>query len=438
MISSLPGCALATERNPDPLWIDLLDQLRSGSERTVLSPILDELRLIVRSANTLRVTADVDKLTCWRRDGLLFMLDRAVSEATHGSFALALLPTRGSLDVDPTQTLGAFIPSPSNQATRSRLRDLIDGAGSYPGLVMLCGPEGAGKTHALRAIANGVTQRTPPCRALCVDADGLSLALATSLRQGALDCFREELTDAEVFLLDAVDRLREREDTQLELLNGLDRLMARPGLVVLTARSASSGLDGLAPALRERLATAIALELAPPRFETRVAIALDRASAWELGVRPEVAALLVQHAGDGLLDLDVLITRLAVHPALATGLLDVELVRHVLGEELRRPTPLSSDTVLDIVTRHFAVRGAELRAQARTPRVSTPRQIAMYLLREHCDLSYPQIGRVLRRHHTTVMHGCQRIADLREANPGLGATVSMLEKELSRLREPGG
>jgi chromosomal replication initiator protein len=151
-----------------------------------------------------------------------------------------------------------------------------------------------------------------------------------------------------------------------------------------------------------------------------------------------VAALLVQRARDDLRDLDVLITHLALHPELSGGLTDLERVRRILGSDLRPQAPLATETVLDIIGRHFAVRGNELRAQSRSPRVSTPRQIAMYLLREHCDLSYPQIGRVLRRHHTTVMHGCQRIASLRESNTNLGATVSMLEKELVRLRERGG
>jgi chromosomal replication initiator protein len=421
----------------DPIWTGLLELLRNDGSRPRLRLLVDQLVFLSRTQGTLRVCADVDRLRDWRREGALAELEGGVAEASDGALALAMLPTRDALAVDPTQTLQSFIPGPANQAARGRLDSLIEHAGSYPGLLRICGPAGSGKTHVLLAIANGIAVRAPHRRVLCVDADDLSLALASALRRDSLEPFRTTLTSADVLLLDAVDRLAGKEETQTELLASLDPVLARPGLVVLAIRDPEA-LSGLLPELRSRIAESAALDLSPPRFETRVAIAMDRAASWELDASPEIAALLVQHSGDDLRRLDVMLTRLAAHPDCSRALSDSDLLRGILGEAVRRPVPLSTELVLDLVTRHFGVKGTELRAQTRTPRISTPRQIAMYLLREHCDLSYPQIGRVLKRHHTTVMHGYQRIAGQRDHNPGMSATVAVLEKELSRLREREG
>ena len=117
---------------------------------------------------------------------------------------------------------------------------------------------------------------------------------------------------------------------------------------------------------------------------------------------------------------------------------DQELVRRVL--EGGRPVGGSArpQTVIRLVSEHFRVRPNELRSRARSPRVATPRQIAMYLLRHHCGLSFPEIGERFRRHHTTAMHACRKIEAQRNEDSGLRASVALLEKELLRLSESAG
>ena len=150
-----------------------------------------------------------------------------------------------------------------------------------------------------------------------------------------------------------------------------------------------------------------------------------------------ILQLIANLLGENLSKLDVELTRLLSHPRTQEGLLDPDLVRRLLAEDSRGAAPLSPDLVIDFVTRHFNLRVADLRSPSRSPRLTTPRQIGMYLLRRHCGLSYPEIGQCFDRHHTTAMHACRRIEERREKQSSLRATVGLLEKELMRLSDEG-
>ena len=165
---------------------------------------------------------------------------------------------------------------------------------------------------------------------------------------------------------------------------------------------------------------------------------MDHISRWRMHANPEVAALLVSELGTHFERLDTVLTRLVTHPSCAQGLPEVEAVRRALDLGVPKLSRLPADTVIGLVARHFNLRPSDLRSATRSPRVATPRQIAIYLVRRYCRLSYPDIAQRFRRHHTTAIHSCRQIQRQREQNAGVRAALTLLEKELHKLGESSG
>ena len=112
------------------------------------------------------------------------------------------------------------------------------------------------------------------------------------------------------------------------------------------------------------------------------------------------------------------------------GLLDLARVRSALGDPTGHPPQTTPETVLRVVGRHFRLRVRDLRSRARSQRFTVPRQIAIYLIREHCERSYPEIGQLFRRHHTTALHACRVVARRLLEDEALGATIGELEQQI--------
>jgi chromosomal replication initiator protein len=190
--------------------------------------------------------------------------------------------------------------------------------------------------------------------------------------------------------------------------------------------------------LRACLQTGVSMRLHPPEWETRVAIVLDRIARWEVEARPDVASEIVSNLGEDLRHLDGLLTGLMTQPLCQEGLTDAPLIRRILAQGPGRSARLSPEAVLSVITRHFNVRLTDLRSATRTPRVIAPRHIAMYMLKRHCGLSFPEVGQRLHRHHTTAIHAFRKIERQRLKEAGLHATLSLLEKDLFRRMDSGG
>jgi chromosomal replication initiator protein len=120
------------------------------------------------------------------------------------------------------------------------------------------------------------------------------------------------------------------------------------------------------------------------------------------------------------------------------ALADLEVVKQLVTAAAERAVASSPDEVLHAVSHHFNLRVRDLRSQSRASRVTTPRQVAMYLMRRHCNLSYPEIGRRFARHHTTALHSDRVVQEQLTDNAGLRAAIVLIEKELLRNSEAGG
>ncbi len=438
MTASAPG--LVGADGAMPLWKSVLHTLAHRFAHSTRDDLLENTRCLERTSDSLRLAADRDALETWIRAGHVGAIESTLASLTDSSVSLALIPVSrvASLSADPAFTFETFVASPSNSAARERARSLAVDGGARGGSVALLGSAGAGKTHLLRAIAAARDAQNPSHTAHYGSAEALSLDLVNAISSGDVPSFRARLLGASALLVDDLQSLAGREATQLELLRSFDLLEARGVPIAITLARTPERTPGLTEALRARLSSFELVEVKPPEWETRVAIVLARIRRWGVEPKPEVASLLATRLRGNLGRLDAVLTRLMTQSSLGPGLEDVDLVKYLLSHDTDPQIRVTPEDVLNAVAQQFDVRMRDLRSTSRSPRVTTPRQIAMYLVRRHCGLSYPEIGRRFARHHTTALHSDRVIQGQLAENASLRAAVLLIEKELMRVSEEGG
>ena len=424
-----------------PLWTATIDALQRDLSAAHLEGFRREAQVIEIGASRLRIALPHALAHAWVRGGQLSLLDAAVATASSDVCELHVLPLTAPappLPIDPGHTLEHFVVSPSNQTAHAAVTALVEHTPDRANPLLLYGATGSGKTHLLRAVAQAFAQSDRSLQIHYLTGEDLSLELIDAIRGAKLAEFQHRYRNCHALCIDDLDGLVGREASQAELAQAIDTLLPKGVPVTFGASKDALRLSGLSPALHSVLAAGRSIELFPPEWETRVAIVFDRVERWGISVEPEVASFLAAKLEPDLSELDGLLTRLMAHPAGAESLSDVESARQALERRRGRPPRFAPETVITLVARHFNLRRRDFRSATHTPRVTTPRQIAIYLVRRHCGLSYPEIGRRFSRHHTTALYAYRRISRRLEDNGDLRATVRLLEKDLLQTLEDGG
>jgi chromosomal replication initiator protein len=236
---------------------------------------------------------------------------------------------------------------------------------------------------------------------------------------------------------ETLQTLARREGTQRELTSVLARLAERNTPVIVGADRPLTTSSAVGKALGPALRGAHSVALRKPEWETRVAIFLDRARDWGVHLGTNIAAALASGIGEDLHRLDIVMTRAMLLRRSEEEPLDLEHARRTLAPGALYGRPPSPEVILDVVARRFGLRVREIRARDRNASRSMARQVAAYLLRTRCGLSFPEIGRKLDRHYTTVLNAVQRSEARLGEDASFASLLGLIEKEVILRTERG-
>jgi chromosomal replication initiator protein len=421
------------------LWKSVLHMPSPRLSAATRDSLAAHTRALERSSGQLRVAIDSSELDTRLRGGQLAALEASLASVTDAAIALAVVPVQdvAALRTDPSYTFASFIASPANANGRARALAFARDARGASSLAVYGGAS-SGKTHLLRAIAAEIRAARGTDRVLTCSAEQLSLELIRAIGGDTIAEFRTRLDSVTALVIDDLDALAGRDATQEELALTLEALRARKVPIAISLSKPLDRTTGLVTSLRAQLAHFMPLEVRAAEWETRVAIVLARARLWGVEPSAPVASYLASRLRAQLGQLDALLTRLMTRPSAGSALADLDVVRHLIASGSEKPLQISPDDALSTVARQFNLRVRDLRSPSRSARVTLPRQVAMYLMRRHCGLSYPEIGRRFARHHTTAMHSDRVVQEQLGENASLRAAVVLIEKELLRLSEGGG
>jgi chromosomal replication initiator protein len=340
---------------------------------------------------------------------------------------------------NPRYTFDQFVIGGSNRFAHAAALAVAENPGTAYNPLYLCGPPGVGKTHLLHAIATYLDHYAGGLRIRLTSAEGFANEFIGALQGGGIDAFKARHRDVDVLLVDDVQFLMAKARTEEEFFHTFNHLREAGAQIVLTSDRPPRDLAKLEDRLRDRFESGLVAQVLPPDLQTRRAVLLKRAALD--GIAPPPADVIDTIAGRITVNLRALegaLIRVVAFASLTSRPVDSELADEVLDElgparespgTRRAPTV---DEIQRITCQAFGVTHEELLSASRAARVAWPRQVAMYLAREHTGASLPTIGAEFGgRGHTTVLHACRRTAERIAADPEVGQTVADLSTRLS-------
>jgi chromosomal replication initiator protein len=327
-------------------------------------------------------------------------------------------------------TFDTFVVGPSNRLAHAASLAIVDHPGNAYNPLFLYGGVGLGKTHLLHAIGHAVTARGG--EVIYVTSETFTNELIESIRQHRTDDFRLKYRSARVLLIDDVQFIAGKERTEEEFFHTFNAIHEAGGQIVLSSDRPPRAMTILEDRLRSRFEWGLTADIQAPDYETRIAILRSKVTGLTLGAVPsEVLDFIAQKVQSNIRELEGSLNRLLAHARHMQQPVTVELAARAL-RDLVAPGPSGSRVtpaaILLAVARFYGINSDDLKGKSRHKQIVVPRQIAMFLLREDAHLSTPDIGRLLNRDHTTVLHAVKQIvSDIARDGPSRAAVRGIRE-----------
>ena len=333
----------------------------------------------------------------------------ALTERTAPSNSSGNGQGRVAAALHPMYTFNTFVVGSGNRLAHAACLAVAENPANAYNPLFVYGGVGLGKTHLLHAIGHATEQRG--LSVLYVSSEWFTNDLIDAIRAQDTPEFRLKYRNADVLLVDDVQFIAGKERTQEEFFHTFNTLHCAGKQIVISCDRPPKALSALEDRLRSRFGWGLIADIKPPDFETRAAILLAKAARAGVPVPDDVLAYIARKIPSNVRELEGALNRVLAHARLMQRPLDLETAQVALEEIVSRSREVSEDQILGAVARYFRLSREELTGPSRARTVSVPRQLIMYLIREEMHTSLPQIGELLGgRDHTTVMHGCAKIA----------------------------
>jgi chromosomal replication initiator protein len=349
----------------------------------------------------------------------------------HQQVARPQRPDLPDSELNPRYTFDRFVIGNENPMVYPAALAVAENPGMAYNPFMIYGGVGLGKTHLLQAIAHEC--RAKHLRVIYISSEAFTNDLIDSIRHRTTAMFREKYRSADVLLVDDIQFIAGKENTQEEFFHTFNALHMFNKQIILAADRHPSQLDGVVDRLRSRFASGLVTDIQAPGFETRIAILRQWAAERGLYVPEPVCEMLASRARTHIRELESVFNQVVASSQLSGQPLNVERVEMVLDGFRRPRNYVTVAQVLDLTARHHGLSTEDLIGPRRNGPVNRARQIAMYLAREVTTASLPQIGEAFGgRKHSTVLHSCSKVAEDIASDDLLRGVIASLREELVR------
>ncbi len=326
-----------------------------------------------------------------------------------------------------------FVTGPCNRLAHAAAVAVSEAPGRAYNPLFLHGDVGLGKTHLLQAVCHAVRQREPERRTLYISCETFTNHYLEAVAKGAMNQFRYRYRHMDVLVIDDIQFLGEWERSQEEFFHTFNTLHQSERQIIVCADCRPSDIPGLQERLISRFNSGLVAPVDRPCLETRMAIIRKKAKLRCIDVPEDVVKLIAARFETNIRELEGALVRIDALSQMRDGVIHRELALEALGPP-NAPRPVTIPEIIDLVSSRYGVRVSDLQSRKRTKSITFPRQICMYLARELTRHSFEEIGGFFGgRDHSTVMHGCQLISDLRSTEAKLDQAL----KEMTALLAQG-
>ncbi len=339
-----------------------------------------------------------------------------------------------ALKLHPDYTFDSFVVGPSNRLAHASCVAVSHSPGDTYNPLFLYGNVGLGKTHLLHAVCYEAGKKFDGEVVQFLSSEGFVNRFIRAIEEGNLAGFQSQFRTVDMLVIDDIQFLREHEHSQEEFFHTFNALYNSGKQIILSADSPPGKIPSLEERLISRFNWGLVARIDPPSYETRVAIVQKKAHLRGLDISDEIAGYVARKVHANIRELEGALTAIYA-VAITTGqTIDLELAQTALEGQIE-PTArhISITDIIEVVTKYFDVRLADLQSKRRSQSITEPRQICMYLARNLTKHSLEEIGGHLGgRDHTTVMHGCNKINQAKDADPKINALLNNLTRQITQ------
>ncbi|GLG01847.1 chromosomal replication initiator protein DnaA [Alicyclobacillus hesperidum subsp. aegles] len=336
----------------------------------------------------------------------------------------------------PRYTFETFVIGASNRFAHAACLAVSERPAQAYNPLFIYGGVGLGKTHLMHAIGHYVKEYNPLAKVRYLSSERFTNEFITAIRDGSTELFRSKYRSIDVLLIDDIQFLANKEQTQEEFFHTFNSLHEAGKQIVISSDRPPREIPTLEDRLRSRFEWGLITDIQPPDLETRIAILQRKAKSDGLDISENVLAYIADQIDSNIRELEGALIRVVAYSSLVNEDVTPELAQVALKDIIQpnRPRAVTVNQVQKVVSDHYGLRIDDLRGKKRTRNIAFPRQIAMYLTRELTDMSLPRIGEAFGgRDHTTVMHACDRVAEEMEKDADLRATIDRLAEAIRTL-----
>ena len=302
--------------------------------------------------------------------------------------------------------------------------------------LFIYGNSGLGKTHLMYAIANVLRRTHPEYRIIYVKGEDFTNELITAIQEGNVQAFRNKYRMVDLLLLDDVQFIAGKERTQEEFFHTFNALYEAKKQIVLTSDRPPKEINTLEDRMKTRLEWGLLADIQPPDFETRIAIIRDKAVKMGVELPDDVSNYIAENIQANIRQLEGAVKKIKAMHELMGERITVSLAENAI-DALRTENPGLNPTperIMEAVANYFYIPVEQMISQNRSKDVAYPRQMAMYMIRQELEYSFPDIAKIFKRDHTTVMHACNKIEEERKNSR---ETEDVIKKLHNNIRGDG-
>jgi chromosomal replication initiator protein len=330
-------------------------------------------------------------------------------------------------------TFSSFVQGKSNQLALAAAKQVAENPGSSYNPLFIYGGVGLGKTHLMHAVGAALIERNPNAKVVYLHSERFVADMVKALQLNAINEFKRFYRSVDALLIDDIQFFAGKERSQEEFFHTFNALLESGQQMILTCDRYPKEIAGLEDRLKSRFGWGLTVAVEPPELETRVAILLKKADEGNIALPEDAAFFLAKKIRSNVRELEGALKRVVANSHFTGEAISTPFIQESLRDLLAlQDRQVSIDNIQKTVASYYKIKIADLLSKRRSRSVARPRQLAMALAKELTNHSLPEIGNAFGgRDHTTVLHACRKIKELREADRDIHDDYDNLYRSLT-------
>ena len=330
-------------------------------------------------------------------------------------------------------TFDNFVEGKSNQLARAAAEQVAENRGLSYNPLLIYGGVGLGKTHLMHSVGNLILNDKPDSKIVYLHSERFMANMVKALQSNSMDAFKNYYRSVDALLIDDIQFFANKGRTQEEFFHTFNNLIEKNKQVIITCDRYPKEIEGLEERLKSRFGWGLTVAIEPPDLETRVAILMSKANQSNIELPHEVAFFIAKRIRSNVRELEGALKRVIANAQFTGRAITLDFVKDALKDLIAAQDKLISiDNIQKTVATYYKIKVSDLLSKRRSRSITRPRQMAMTLAKKLTNHSLPEIGDAFGgRDHTTVLHACRKIEELKSESVDIEEDYSNLLRTLS-------